>query len=142
MDIRPAHAAHWDAGETLADRFRAHAGNSDHLYGYAMRGMEEDWAAGGPTRVVCRGYETAPPGALIQLRLLAGVFRMVLTGDAPELIRFYPCLGGTEPASQAWPVMRDVIGAHIDQIHAALEVAPQTNEVGRSVALRTTMVFR
>ena len=135
MDIRPAHAAHWDAGETLADRFRAHAGNSDHLYGYAMRGMAEDWAAGGPTRVACRGYETAPPGALIQLRLLAGVFRLVLTGDAPELIRFYPCLGGTEPASQAWPVMRDVIGAHIDQIHAALAVAPQTNEVGRSAAL-------
>ena len=31
--------------------------------------------------------------------------------------------------------MRDVIGAHIEQIHAALAVAPQTNEVGRSVAL-------
>ena len=125
MDIRPAHATHWDAGETLAARFRAHAGDSDHLYGYAMRGMAEDWAAGGPTRIACRGYETAPRGALIQLRLLAGVFRLVLTGDAPELIRFYPCLGGTEPASQAWPVMRDVIGAHIDQIHAALAVAPQ-----------------
>jgi hypothetical protein len=37
MDIRPAHAAHWDAGETLADRFRAHAGDSEHLYGHAMR---------------------------------------------------------------------------------------------------------
>ena len=54
MDIRPAHAAHWDAGETLADRFRAHAGDADHLYGYAMRGMAEDWAAGGPTRIACR----------------------------------------------------------------------------------------
>ena len=31
--------------------------------------------------------------------------------------------------------MRDVIGAHIDEIHAALAVAPQTNEVGRSAAL-------
>ena len=135
MDIRPAHAAHWDAGETLADRFRAHAGDSDHLYGYAMRGMAEDWEAGGPTGMACQGYENAPRGAVIQLRLLACVFRLVLTGDAPELIRFYPCLGGTEPASQAWPVMRDVIGAHIEQIHAALAIAPQTNEVGRSAAL-------
>jgi hypothetical protein len=42
MDVRPARAAHWDVGETLADRFRAHAGDSQHLYGYAMRGMADD----------------------------------------------------------------------------------------------------
>lgn len=135
MDVRSAPGAHGEVGATLADRFRAHAGNSEHLYGYAMRGMAADWEAGGPTRLACQGYETAPPGAMIQLRLLAGVFRLVLTGEAPELVRFYPCLGGTEPASRAWPVMRDVIAAHIDEIHAALAVAPQTNEVGRSAAL-------
>jgi hypothetical protein len=90
MNTRPARAAHWEVGETLADRFRAHAGNAEHLYGYAMRGMAADWEAG-PTRIACQGYETAPPGAMIQLRLLAGVFRLVLTGEAPELVRFYPC---------------------------------------------------
>ena len=84
---------------------------------------------------VCRGYENAPRGALIQLRLLAGLFRLVLTGKAPELVRFYPCLGGTVPASQAWPVMRRVIAAHVEEMHAALAVAPRTNEVGRSAAL-------
>ena len=135
MDVRPARAAHWDVGETLADRFRAHASDSQHLYGYAMRAMADDWEAGGPIRLACRGYETAPRGALIQLRLLAGVFRLVLTGQAPELIRFYPCLGGTDPASEAWPVMREVIATHIEDVHAALAVAPQTNEVGRSAAL-------
>jgi hypothetical protein len=135
MDVRSAPGARWEVRQTLADRFRAHAGNSEHLYGYAMRGMAADWEAGGPTRIACQGYETAPPGAMIQLRLLAGVFRLVLTGQAPELVPFYPCLGGTEPASRAWPVMRDVIAAHIDDIHAALAVAPQTNEVGRSAAL-------
>jgi hypothetical protein len=135
MDVRSAPAAHGDVAETLADRFRAHAGNAEHLYGYAMRGMAADWEAGGPTRIACQGYETAPPGAMIQLRLLAGVFRLVLTGQAAELVRFYPCLGGTEPASRAWPVMRDVIAAYVDEIRAALAVAPQTNEVGRSAAL-------
>ena len=135
MDVRPARAAHWDVGETLADRFRAHAGDSQHLYGYAMRGMADDWESGGPIRMASRGYETAPRGALVQLRLLAGVFRLVLTGQAPELIRFYPCLGGTDPASEAWPVMREVIATHIKDVHAALAVAPQTNEVGRSAAL-------
>ena len=135
MDMRSAGAAHSEVGETLADRFRAHAGDSEHLYGYAMRGMADDWAAGGPTRIACQGYESAPADAMIQLRLLAGVFRLVLTGETPELVRFYPCLGGTEPASRAWPVMRNVIAAHIDEIRAALVVAPQTNEVGRSAAL-------
>jgi hypothetical protein len=100
-------SAYAAVGETLADRFRAHARDSRHLYGYAMRGMAEDWEAGGPTRIACRGYENAPRGAVIQLRLLASVFRLVLTGEAPGLIRFYPCLGGTEPASQQLAFCRD-----------------------------------
>lgn len=127
--------SHWDGGETLADRFRAHAGNSQHLYGYAMRGLAADWEAGGPTRLICRGYEDAPRGAVIQLRLLAGVFRLVLTGQAPELRPYYPCRGGTEPASDAWPVMREVIAAHVTELNQALTIAPQTNEVGRASAL-------
>jgi hypothetical protein len=136
MDSPPASASsHWDVGETLADRFRAHARNAEHLYGYAIRGIAEDWEAGGPVREVCRGYENAPRGSVLHLRLLAGVFRLVLTGQAPELVWFYPCLGGTAPASQAWPVMRQVIGAHLEEMHAALAVPPQTNEVGRSAAL-------
>jgi hypothetical protein len=136
MDSLPAGASiHWDAGETLADRFRAHASDANNLYGHATRGMAEDWEAGGPIRVVCRGYENAPRRSVINLRLLGGVFRLVLTGRAPELVPFYPCLGGTAPASQAWPVMREVIGKHVDELHSALAVPPQTNEVGRSVGL-------
>jgi hypothetical protein len=69
---------HWCAGGTLADRFRAHAADATHLYEYAIRGMAQDWEAGGAIREVCRGYENAPRGALIQLRLLAGLFRHVL----------------------------------------------------------------
>ena len=94
MDTSPAEAStHEAARETLADRFRAHADDAQHLYGYALRGMADDWEAGGPVRVACRGYENAPRGAVIHLRLLAGVFRLVLTNRAPELVAFYPCLG-------------------------------------------------
>jgi hypothetical protein len=124
-----------EVAENLADRFRADAGDAQHLYGYAARGMATDWETGGAIRLVCRGYEKVPRGAAIHLRLLAGVFRLVLTGRAPELVPFYPCLGGTAPPSEAWPVMRQVIGRHLDEMHAALAVPPQTNEVGRSVAL-------
>ncbi|WP_375432288.1 DUF2332 domain-containing protein [uncultured Friedmanniella sp.] len=125
----------WDAGPTLADRFRAHAGTSEHLYGYAMRGMAEDWEAGGPVREICAGYEDAPNGSVLQLRLLAGLFRLVLAGRAPELQPYYACLGGDRPPSHGWPVMQQVIAAHVPELHEALGTAPQTNEVGRSAAL-------
>jgi len=125
----------WDSGATLAERFRAHAGDATHLYGCAMRGMAADWEAGGPVRQVCAGYEDAPSGSALQLRLLAGVFRLVLAGEAPELVPYYRCLGGDRPPAEAWPVMRQVVGAHVAELRDALAVAPQTNEVGRSAAL-------
>lgn len=125
----------WDRGATLADRFRRHAGDRQHLYGVAMRGMAQDWEAGGAVRAVCAGHEDAPTGSALQLRLLAGVFRLVLAGEAPELVPFYPCLGGDRPPAQAWPVLRSVIERHVEDLRPALEVAPQTNEVGRAAAL-------
>ncbi|HWJ51897.1 MAG TPA: DUF2332 domain-containing protein, partial [Propionibacteriaceae bacterium] len=125
----------WDRGSTLADRFRSQAGEATHLYGYAMRGMADDWEEGGPVRGVCAGYEQAPSGAALPLRLLAGVFRLVLTDQAPELVPFYPCLGGNTDPGLAWPVLRSVIARHPAELRAALEIPPQTNEVGRSVAL-------
>jgi hypothetical protein len=125
----------WDRGHTLAERFRSHAGEASHLYGYLMRGMAEDWEAGGPVRAICAGYERAPRGSSLPLRLLAGVFRLVLTDQAPELVPFYPCLGGRADPELAWPVLRSVIARHPAELRAALEIPPQTNEVGRSVAL-------
>lgn len=125
----------FDAGVSLAERMRAHARDSTHLYAELMRAMADDWEEGGPVRDICQGWEDAPRGSVVQLRLLAGLFRIVLTGRAPELVPFYACLGGEEPASQAWPVVRGVLAAHVPELNNALQVAPQTNEVGRSTAL-------
>jgi hypothetical protein len=125
----------FDSGQTLADRFRSHMGHSSSLYGYAMRGMADDWEAGGPTREVCRGWEDSPNGTMVQLRFLAGVFRLVLSGAAPALVPYYPCLGGTLPPDGVWPVMREVVASHVPQLQAALTIVPQTNEPGRAAAL-------
>ena len=125
----------FDAGVTMADRMRAHAGGGAHLYAELMRAMAADWESGGVVREICRGWEDAPRGSVVQLRLLAGLFRIVLTDRAPELVGFYSCLGGQEPAADAWPAVRDVLRAHVEELHEALEIAPQTNEVGRSAAL-------
>jgi hypothetical protein len=122
-------------GRTLAARMRRHAGDREHLYGVLMRAMADDWDAGGPVRTICRGWETPPAGAVVELRLLAGLFRIVLTGRAPGLVQFYPCLGGTADPHLAWTHVRGVLEAHTEELHRALDVAPQTNEVGRSAAL-------
>lgn len=125
----------FDAGVTLADRMRGHAGSHSHLYAVLMRQLASDWESGGPVREICSGWEDAPRGCVVQLRLLAGLFRIVLSDRAPQLVGFYPCLGGREPATDAWPAVRGVLRTHVEELHEALQIAPQTNEVGRSAAL-------
>jgi hypothetical protein len=133
--------ADFDTGRTLAERFRRHAGSDTHLYGHLMRRMADDFETRGVVADVCRGHEDAPIGAAIQLRILAAVFRLVLTGRADDLVPYYPVLGGTADPSQAWPVFRDVLAAHSAEVHEALAVAPQTNEPGRSAALLAGLGF-
>lgn len=120
---------------TLAQRMREHAGDQQHLYGHVMRAMADDLESGGPVREICAGWESAPRGAVVQLRLLAGLFRIVLTGRAPHLEQFYPCLGGIADPADAWPAVRGVLAANVAELREALVVAPQTNEVGRANAL-------
>lgn len=128
-------ASSFDSGPTLAHRMRRRAGDADHLYGHLMRAMADDWEHDGPVREIFSRCENPPMGAVVQLRLLAGLFRIVLSGRARELEGFYPCLGGTSDPSVAWPTVRPVLASHVDELQQALTVAPQTNEVGRSNAL-------
>ena len=128
-------SAGFDSGDTLADRFRSHVGVDNSLYDFAMRGMADEWEAGGVVREICAGWDDAPPGSVVQLRLLAGVFRIVLRRQAPELALYYGSMGGTAGPEGVWPVMRAVMGSHVAELKDALTVAPQTNEVGRSAAL-------
>lgn len=121
---------------TLADRFRRHARMlPDGLYRTLMLAMAEDWEAGGVVAEICRDWAEAPGSAVVQLRLLAGIQRLVLSRAEPQLTVYYPNLGGTASPDQAWREFEPVLRRHVDELRAALEVAPQTNEPGRSVPL-------
>ena len=122
-------------GASLADRFRNHFGHTDHLYGVLLAGMADDWEVGGVTRELFEGWEDADARQFPQLRLLAGLFRIVLRGDAPQLEGFYPALGGDLDPHEAWAPVRPVMAAHVEELRRSLERAPQTNEPARSVAL-------
>lgn len=119
----------------MAEQFRGHFSGEHHLYWHLTKAMADDLDAGGVTAEICRGWEGAAPGDVVQLRLLAGLFREVLRGDADELVAFYPCLGGEAPPDRAWAAVRDVLARSVEPLHESLAIAPQTNEVGRSVAL-------
>ncbi|CCH79458.1 hypothetical protein BN12_440002 [Nostocoides japonicum T1-X7] len=120
---------------TLAEQFRGHFADSGTLYEVLLDRLADDLDAGGLTATICAGWERAAPTEVVQLRLLAAIFRVVLRGDAPQLVRFYPCLGGTAPPRDAWETFEPVVADHAGELRAALEVAPQTNEVGRSAPL-------
>lgn len=123
------------AGVTLADRFRGHFGHTDHLYGALLAEMAADWDVGGVTWELFEGWQDAPPQQMPHLRLLAGLFRIVLRGDAPHLEGFYPALGGDLDPHDAWAAVRPVLAAHVDELRGSLTQAPQTNEPARTVAL-------
>jgi hypothetical protein len=123
-------------GATVVERMRSHwGGGTEHLYGVLVRELADDWDRGGVVREILRGREDAPAGDMVRLRLLAGIHRIVLRGEAPELARFYPSVGGTADRYAVWPALEPVLREHVAELREALDVAPQTNEVGRSVAL-------
>ena len=123
------------ADDTLADRFRAHFGHRDHLYGSLLAEMADDYDVGGVTHELFEGWEDSDPRQFPQLRLLAGLFRIVLRGDAPQLEGYYPSLGGDLDHEEAWASVLPVLSSHVAELHESLREAPQTNEPARTVAL-------
>lgn len=127
----------------LSEQFRSHFGHRDHLYGVMLALLADDLDAGGPTAEICADRMDAVRGDAVQLRLLAGIFRVVLRGEAPALARHYPCLQATgrpgatglADAGTVWADLHPVLTGHIAELRVALEAAPQTNEVGRSACL-------
>ncbi|MGL4745197.1 MAG: DUF2332 domain-containing protein [Dermatophilaceae bacterium] len=128
--------------DTLAERMRRQFGHREHLYGALLADMADDWDDGGVTREIFgewpdprSAWRDADARQFPQLSLLAGVFRLVLRGEAPHLVGWYPCLGGDFDPGEAWASFRPVLAAHVDELRSSLDIAPQTNEPGRTVAL-------
>jgi hypothetical protein len=105
------------------------------LYGVLARGIAADWERDGPVRDVLAGWEQAPSEAVVDLRLLGGLYRIVLQGRAPALAPYYRSLGGRAGPEGAWGVAREIVAANAAELRDALDVVPQTNEVGRAAPL-------
>ena len=120
---------------TLSWQMRHHFGDQPHLYAVWLAAFADDLDRGGVLAVVCRGHERPDPGAALQLRLLAAIHRIVLAGRAPTLTPFFPNLGGTADPGASVPLVLEVISTHTEELRAALDQPPQTNEIGRAANL-------
>jgi hypothetical protein len=123
----------------IGDLFRARAAalerdGRSRLYVELMRGAGDDADAGGIVATIFDG-DPATPGSVPELRLLAALHHLVLSGGAPELARHFPSAGGDAPPSGAWAVARRALAEHEAFIRDRAARTVQTNEPGRCAAL-------
>jgi hypothetical protein len=109
------------------------------LYAGLLEHAAADLEAGGPTAALLAGHLAGRAPDLLALRLLGGIHGHVLSRQAPELAMYYPSVGGTadpgQDADLAWPACRELMHGHATTLRPWLDRAPQTNEIGRGVAL-------
>jgi hypothetical protein len=105
------------------------------FYGELLARMAADVAADGPVGRFLAARHDSTYEEAVPLRLLGGVHRLVLAGQAPELAARFPSVGGDGDADAAWPAVLETLETHADVIRDALTRPPQTNEVGRSAVL-------
>ena len=98
-----------------------------------MRGAADDLEAGGIVADLYTGVPL-PAGQAPALRLLAALHRLVLAGQAPDLARYYPSVGGPPPDG-VWAVAERTLRAHAADLWVVLRRGVQTNEPGRSAVL-------
>jgi hypothetical protein len=125
--------------EGLARRFRRQAETAiqrgSPLYVELLHQMATDILAAGPTWAIVAPDPDEPDLSALPLRLLAGVHRLVLSGEAPQLAGYYPSTGGTGSPRAVWPALRRRLEERRADLHELTRRPHQTNEVARCAAL-------
>jgi hypothetical protein len=110
-------------------------GAGSELTARLMERCVADLEAGGPLAALLEDWQGQPLLDALCQRVLGAVQSVALEGRAPELARFYPCLGG-EPV---WPDTADafigVIAREGDTLRPRLGEQVQTNEVRRCAGI-------
>jgi hypothetical protein len=144
-----------DTAERLAavlrDQEASCAEMGSPLYAGLLARAALDVLSSGPVLDVLATHLAPGRGGALALRFLAAVHRLVLTGQAEALARFYPSAGGTVDQEGAWAELRRLLVAEGARVSALVTRPCQTNEVGRAAALmfgflavaaRTRLPFR
>jgi hypothetical protein len=110
------------------------------MYDELLRRVADDLDAGGPSVAVLAGHEEDPGPSALALRLMGSVHRLVLEHRAGALAAYYPTVGGSWDVGGGWPELRRLLAEQPAAVREWLDRPPQTNEVGRAVALMTGLL--
>jgi hypothetical protein len=128
-----------ESHEALTRRIRHQADACLRLgspfYAALLEAVAADVEAEGPAWNVLADFEQERGRSALALRLMGAVHRLVLLGTLSELATHYPSTGGDGDPAAAWPLFRDALMEHREEVTALLRRGCQTNEVGRSAAL-------
>ena len=128
-----------DEREPLIRRLRRQATHCSQLgspfYAALLEAAAGDVAAGGPAWEILSPYAQETSRSAVALRLMGAVHRLVLMDALPELARHYPSTGGDGDAAAAWPLFREALAEHREEVSRLVARGCQTNEVGRCAAL-------
>jgi hypothetical protein len=105
------------------------------FYAVLLRHLADDAASDGITARLLLGHVGDLQEDALALRLLGAAHRLALGGEAPSLAAHYPSTGGDGDAQAAAVALPSVLAEHRAFVQDALQVAPQTNEVGRAAGL-------
>jgi hypothetical protein len=94
----------------------------------------------GPIWKALAPFAGAPFEDAYVLRFFAGIHKLVLDGSAPGLAAHFPSMGGDGNAGAAVAGIVELLDGFPEVVGDALAVPPQTNEVGRSVALASGLL--
>ena len=103
------------------------------LYAGLLDRLAAEAEARGPVWQVLGQFD-GDRGHALPLRFMRAVHRLVLTGRAPDLARFFPSAGGTAEGDP-WPALAELVDGHGEELIASTRPLCQTNEVGRAAAL-------
>jgi hypothetical protein len=95
---------------------------------------------GGPVWEVLEPYAFEAFDKAYVLRLLGAMHRLALTGDSPELAARFPSTGGDGDAAATYDVLCALLADPPPVLPDMFTRPPQTNEVGRSIALMTGLL--
>jgi hypothetical protein len=95
----------------------------------------------GPVWSVLGPFADASFEGAYVLRFFAGIHKLVLDGSLPALAAHFPSTGGDGDARAAMAAIVELLDEPPRAVRDALAVPPQTNEVGRSVALASGLLF-
>ena len=123
----------------IGELFRARADvlerdRRSRLYVELMSAVADDADEGGIVADIFAG-DPATPGSVPELRLLAALHHLVLSGNAPQLARFFPSAGGNAPPAEAWPVAHRTLAEQAGVVRELARRTVQPNEPGRCVVL-------